>query len=197
MNVYDSEDCFFYGVCRVVPATIVLTLAWASGSIMGAVGIDSWLFTDWISDGLAPAASPTLSFLISFFMAVATATSWGTMVWQSFIQAILFPLLMGPTYTVPNGSAVIFYSTIAGILSGAITGDHVSPISDTTVFTALATDSDLLKHVDTQSPYALWIIFFSTNIGTLPVGWVGLMVGVPTMILLSHASLDLQLRGLG
>jgi hypothetical protein len=52
---------------------IVLTLAWASGAIMVAVGADR-LFSRWIVGGIAPEALPTLSFLISLFMALATGT---------------------------------------------------------------------------------------------------------------------------
>jgi Na+/H+ antiporter NhaC len=79
MTVNESINSFLYGMGHVFPALIVLTLAWAGGSIMGAVGTDR-LFAAWISGGLAPELLPTLSFLISFFMALATGTSWGTMV---------------------------------------------------------------------------------------------------------------------
>ncbi len=82
----------------------------------------------------------------------------------------MFPLLVGPTYFASGGNPVIFYSTVAGILSGAVAGDHVSPISDTTVLTSLATDCDLLKHVLTQSPYVIVIVIICILVGTLPVG---------------------------
>ena len=48
-------------------------------------------------------------------------------------MSILFPLLVIPTFQASNGDAIIFYSTIAGVLSGSVAGDHMSPISDTTV----------------------------------------------------------------
>lgn len=79
MNVKESTASFLYGMAHVFPATIVLTLAWASGSIMGAIGTDR-LFADFIADDVDPGAIPTLSFVISFIMALATGTSWGTMV---------------------------------------------------------------------------------------------------------------------
>lgn len=82
----------------------------------------------------------------------------------------MFPLLAGPTYFASGGNPVIFYSTVAGILSGAVAGDHVSPISDTTVLTSLATDCDLLKHVLTQSPYVFVTVVVCILVGTLPVG---------------------------
>jgi len=84
---------------------IVLTLAWASGSMMIAVGADR-LFSRWIVGGISPQALPTLSFLISFLMALATGTSWGTM-------AILFPLILVPTYQASGGDEIIFYSVTA------------------------------------------------------------------------------------
>jgi hypothetical protein len=163
MSVRDSVDAFLFGMARIFPALIVLTLAWASGQIMVQVGCDR-LFSGWIVGGIAPELLPTLSFLISLFMALATGTSWGTM-------SILFPLILVPTYIASDGDEEIFYSTVAGVLSGAVAGDHMSPISDTTVLTALACDCELLGHVYTQAPYVLMTCFISTIIGTLPIGY--------------------------
>jgi Na+/H+ antiporter NhaC len=73
MSVFDSVESFLFGMGRIFPALIVLTLAWASGSIMVAVGADR-LFSRWIVGGIAPEALPTLSFLISLFVALATGT---------------------------------------------------------------------------------------------------------------------------
>jgi Na+/H+ antiporter NhaC len=48
--------------------------------------------------------------------------------------------------------------TIAGIVfSGAIFGDHCSPISDTTVLSSIFSGADHIDHVSTQIPYALTI----------------------------------------
>jgi Na+/H+ antiporter NhaC len=74
MSVFDSSESFLFGMGRIFPALIVLTLAWASGAIMVAVGADR-LFSRWIVGGIAPEALPTLAFLISLFMALATGTS--------------------------------------------------------------------------------------------------------------------------
>jgi Na+/H+ antiporter NhaC len=79
MTVRESVDSFLFGMGHVFGATVILTFAWASGSIMGAIGTDRF-FADWISDDINPGSLPTLSFLVSFIMALATGTSWGTMV---------------------------------------------------------------------------------------------------------------------
>ena len=124
MNLNDNMESFLHGMGRIFPAIIVLNLAWAVGDMMKTVGADR-LFARWILGGISYKALPTLSFLISFFMALATGTSWGTM-------SILFPMVLLPTYNASGGDPTTFYATTAGILSGSVAGDHVSPISDTT-----------------------------------------------------------------
>jgi hypothetical protein len=151
------------------------TLAWASGSIMSAVGCDR-LFAAWIGENIPIELLPTLSFVISLLMALATGTSWGTM-------SILFPLILVPTYFSSGGDPLIFYSTVAGVLSGSVAGDHMSPISDTTVLSALACDVQLMAHVSTQAPYVLILCLFSILFGTIPIGYdawpnmVGIVLG--------------------
>jgi Na+/H+ antiporter NhaC len=79
MTVKESVDSFLLGMAHVFAATIILTFAWASGSIMGAVGADRF-FADWISGDVDPGSLPTLSFVISMITSMATGTSFGTMV---------------------------------------------------------------------------------------------------------------------
>lgn len=180
MTVGQSVESFLYGMGRIFPALIVLTLAWASGSIMIDVGCDR-LFSSWIVGGINPEALPTMSFLIAFFMALATGTSWGTM-------SILFPLLLVPTYEATNGDTIIFYATTAGVLSGSVAGDHMSPISDTTVLSALASDCQLLSHVVTQAPYVIVTIIVSIIMGTVPIGYsdwpniIGILLGALVLV---------------
>ena len=72
LSVKDSMESFIIGMGRVFPACIILTLAWASGTLMKAVGCDR-LFAAWIVGGVDPSDLPTLSFLISLFMALAVS----------------------------------------------------------------------------------------------------------------------------
>jgi hypothetical protein len=98
-------------------------------------------------------------------------------------MSILFPLILVPTYLASNGDPLIFYATTAGVLSGSIAGDHMSPISDSTVLSSLACDCNLIAHVVTQAPYALTFSLLSVVVGTLPVGYgvwpnmIGILIG--------------------
>src|SRR5699024_11992571 len=76
----------------------------------------------------------------------ATGTSWGTM-------AILTPIAIPLAYTV--GGEELIPLAIGSVFSGAIFGDHVSPISDTTIMASIFAGSDHIAHVKTQMHYAL------------------------------------------
>ena len=111
-----------------------------------------------------------------------TKSSWGVM-------AILFPLVLVPTYTASDGNPEIFYATTSAILGGAVAGDHMSPISDTTVLSALACDVTLMQHVITQAPYAMWVVLISLLFGYIPIGYdaypsfVGIILGIGASVL--------------
>jgi hypothetical protein len=175
MSVSESLESFLFGMSRIFLALVVLTLAWASGSVMVGIGCDR-LFATIIVGGIPPEWLPTLTFLVSLMIALATGTSWGTM-------SILFPLVLLPTYISSNGDPLIFYAVVAGVLSGSVAGDHMSPISDTTVLSALACDVTLMAHVNTQAPYVLVTVLFSCLFGTIPIGFnvwpnmVGIAIG--------------------
>jgi len=81
---------------------------------------------------------------VSFFIGFSTGTSWGTM-------AIVLPI------AIPLGYALgmPLHIAIAPVLTGAVCGDHCSPISDTTVMASMFSGSDHMAHVRTQMPYAL------------------------------------------
>ena len=125
---------------------------------------------------------PTLSFVIAIFIAFSTGTSWGTM-------TIMFPLVLVPSYNASNGDPVIFYGVTAGILAGAVAGDHASPISDTTILSSMASECQILQHVKTQAPYAIVVAIWSILVGTIPSGratfanWVSILLGFIMMVL--------------
>jgi len=176
MTIHESVEAFLFGMSRIFLAIVILTLAWGCGSMMTTIGVDR-LFSSWITSDLIPyQILPMLTFLIASLMALATGTSWGTM-------AILFPLILVPTYEAADGDPEIFYATVSAILGGAVAGDQMSPISDTTVLTALACDVDLMSHVNTQAPYVFWVVLFAVLFGYIPAGYsaypniVGILLG--------------------
>ncbi len=122
---------------------------------------------------------PTVVFVLSSGVAFCTGTSWGTM-------GILMPMVVALGFALldAEGAADILRDplmvcSVGGVLSGAIFGDHCSPISDTTVLSSQCCSCDHIAHVWTQMPYALTVAGVNILFGTLPLGF-----GVPVVVLL-------------
>lgn len=165
----EAFEVFIRGIINLFPAIIVLVLAWTIGSIMTDVGCDR-LFSRAIENNFNVGYLPTITFIISAFMAIAMGSSWSVM-------TIVFPLVTRPAWIASEGDLNIFYGTMAAVLAGSVLGDHASPISDTTVLSCLASRCDLTAHVRTQAPYAATIGIVSIICGTIPVGTGGYDTG--------------------
>ena len=86
-------------------------------------------------------------------------------------------------------------AALSSILAGAVFGDHVSPISDTTILSAIATRCPATDHVLTQAPYAFVCAAVSVLLGTLANSAGGLDAGV--CILLSWGAIAVFVRLVG
>lgn len=130
---------------------------------------------------------PTIIFILSSFVAFATGSSWGTM---GIIMPLAIPLAFSQLNIASldeSLSSPVMLASIGGVLSGAIFGDHCSPISDTTVLSSQASGCDHMAHVITQLPYALTVGIIAILFGTIPIGfgvpvWVLLPIGILVML---------------
>lgn len=84
-------------------------------------------------------------FIIAIFLAFSTGTSWGTF-------AILVPIVIA--MFPEQGHMEMMIISVSAVLAGAVCGDHVSPISDTTVMSSAGAQCNHMNHVSTQLPYA-------------------------------------------
>ena len=67
-------------------------------------------------------------------------------------MAILIPI--GASICKAEGTVQILYPVLGSILAGAVYGDHISPISDTTILSSTGAGCNHLVHVSTQLVYA-------------------------------------------
>jgi len=94
---------------------------------------------------------PLTTFVLSSIIAFSTGSSFSTM-------GILIPIVISVClsfYNTQDFEFGVFYASIASVLSGAVLGDHCSPISDTTVLSSMATGCDHINHVNSQLIYCL------------------------------------------
>jgi len=136
------------GFKAMVPAILILTLAWSIGGITkSTLGAPEYVagMLEGSASGLAKFL-PAIIFAIAVFLAFATGTSWGTF-------SILIPIVVD---VFPVGSEILIIA-ISACLAGAVCGDHISPISDTTIMASTGAQCDHLVHVYTQLPYAMTV----------------------------------------
>ncbi|MCZ6671282.1 MAG: Na+/H+ antiporter NhaC family protein [Acidobacteria bacterium] len=181
LSISEGFQAWTNGIKAMLPAFVVLALAWSIGLVCEELQTADYLVS-LLSDTLSPAWLPTLIFLGAACVSFATGTSWGTM---AILLPIAIPLAHQMTLTAgltPGMASGILFGSIASVLSGAVFGDHCSPISDTTILSSMASSSDLIDHVRTQLPYALLGAGVAVLAGTIPVGfgmspWIGLFLG--------------------
>lgn len=139
-------ECLPDGFKAMVPAILILTLAWSLKGSTDALGAKE--FVAGIVSGSAAGFMnfmPALIFVIAIFLAFATGTSWGTF-------GILIPIVVAAFSGVDYQLMVI---SISACMAGAVCGDHISPISDTTIMASAGAQCNHVNHVNTQLPYAL------------------------------------------
>lgn len=137
-------SCIPEGFKAMTAPILILTFAWTLSGMTGMLGGAEYVGA--LVEGMAGGLKgflPAVIFLIAFALAFATGTSWGTF-------GILIPIVCG---MFPYGTPILIIG-IAACLGGAVTGDHCSPISDTTIMASAGAQSNHVNHVQTQLPYA-------------------------------------------
>jgi len=155
------------GAKSLTMAIFVLVMAWSIGSVCKDLGTAGYLVS-LLEGKISAGVVPLVVFLLGCLIAFATGTSWGT-------TAILMPIAVPLVYTLSGGdTGTILYATIGAVFTGAVFGDHCSPISDTTIMSSMASASDHIDHVKTQIPYALTVALIAVVVGYLPAAIIGL-----------------------
>lgn len=184
----DAVKPFFDGMNQMFLPALILVFAWMLNSVIKELGAAQYLVT-LLSDTMNPAWLPALTFMLGAVISFSTGTSWGTM-------AILMPLVIPVAVALgeTSGSAQVLVPTIGAVLAGAVFGDHCSPISDTTIVSAVSSDCEPMAHVRTQLPYALIGAGLAVVLGYLPAGfgvspwWLLLVGGAACWVVIRYAA---------
>lgn len=162
-KIKDASEALINGIKSMVPALVILVMAWSIGTIIksspadGGLGLASFLSEVVVGGGFPLALVPAIVFILSALIAFATGTSWGTF---AIMIPIVMPIAVGLSASKGLGSAEALNATlicVSAVLGGAVFGDHASPISDTTILSSTGAGCPHLEHVATQLPYALTV----------------------------------------
>lgn len=170
-------DCLVDGFRAMVPAILILTMAWTLKSMTDSLGAKEFVAMSMKSvAGDFISLLPAVIFLVACFLAFATGTSWGTF-------GILIPIVVA---VFEGNNYELMIISISACMAGAVCGDHCSPISDTTIMASAGAECDHVNHVSTQLPYAIVaaaVSFFSFIIaGFVRNAWIVLPIAILMMI---------------
>ena len=189
MKFTELMDCLPEGFKQMVPAILILCLAWTIGDVTKGLGAPEFVagIVENLSGSLY-ALLPAVVFTIAAFLGFATGTSWGTF---SILLPIVIPVFSGGTpavdLTVGDLNNNLLMISIAATLGGAVMGDHCSPISDTTIMASSGAQCYHLNHVATQLPYAVTVavVAFVNYIITafIQVPFICLPIAIVSMVL--------------
>ena len=181
-------DALPAGFRNMVPPILILVFAWTLCTITGDLGSKAYvasLLTDADSlDNFLPA----IFMLLACFIAFATGTSWGTM-------GILLPIVVATFHTSDTSLMIV---GISACLAGAVYGDHVSPISDTTIMSSAGAQCSHVVHVSTQIPYATLVAIMSFLFYLIAGFWqsyIVTVIGIVAMVGLLFGMKKLQDAG--
>jgi len=186
LSIKTAGEALLDGFRAMVPAVMILTLAWSIGVVIksspadGGVGLSNYVSEIVVGGNFPMWLMPIVVYIFSCLISFSSGTSWGTM---SIMIPIALPVMvqlaqkagLSPNQTL-NAAALM----VGTVMGGAVFGDHCSPISDTTVLSSTGAAVPHLEHVFTQIPYAVFVavcVLFGTLAGGLT--WnavVGLLV---------------------
>ena len=162
MNLKEASQAVRDGIKSMIPALIILVMAWSIGTVIrsspadGGLGLGRYLSEAVVGSGFPLWIIPAVVFVLSAVIAFATGTSWGTFgIMIPLVMPIVVGLIQGQGQN-PAESLNSVFICISAVLGGAVFGDHASPISDTTILSSTGASCPHLEHVATQMPYALF-----------------------------------------
>jgi len=178
LTIEEAISEWIGGMKTIVITGVILLLAWSLGGVIGEVGTADYL-VGVLSNTIPAFIVPALIFILGALISFATGTAYGTM-------SILMPLAIPLGWAVSTGDMNFTIVCTSGVLTGAIFGDHCSPISDTTILSSMGTSCNHIDHVQTQIYYAIFVALVAIFIGYIPAGlgvpwYISLVVGVIVM----------------
>ncbi|WP_169764168.1 Na+/H+ antiporter NhaC family protein [Campylobacter mucosalis] len=181
-GVKEAISTWVKGWKTMIITIVILLLAWSLSSVIKELGTSRYL-VELLSQSTPKFILPVAIFVLGSFISFSTGTSYGTM---GILMPLAIPLAnaVGVHYGL-SGDAMHSYMivNISAVLTGAIFGDHCSPISDTTILSSMGAGCNHIDHVTTQMPYAISVGLITIFVGYIPTAlglsaWTTLPLGL-------------------
>ncbi len=193
-DIGDGVDTVIDGFGIMLTAVTILVLAWTISSVAETLGTGEYV-ASLVEPYLTAELLPVLILFAAAFVAFTMGSSWATM-------GLVTPIAIRVAYEFGGGFDLVPVA-VGAVFSGAIFGDHASPISDTTVLSATFSGADLIDHVRTQLPYALTVFLvvvvcylLNGYLGVPPIVFLPLGVVALVGLVVGLSRLDADRKGL-
>ena len=142
------------GFIQMVSPILILCFAWTLCGLCRDNGLQVGTFVEGVMANTGDLAKflPAVIFIVACFIGFATGTSWGTI-------GIMVPLVCAVFDW--TDQLTLLSIGIAASCAGGVCGDHLSPISDTTIMASAGAHCYHLNHVSTQIPYGVTVAVVS------------------------------------
>ncbi len=169
-SLSEAIETWIGGMKNLLITGVILLLAWSLNSTIKELGTATYL-SETLGTWIIPSLLPALIFILGSVISFSTGTAYGTI---GILMPLAIPLAIGMTGTEDLSLSII---SAGAVLTGAIFGDHCSPISDTTILSSMGAGCNHIAHVRTQMWYAIFVAFVAIFLGYLPAG-----LGVPVLV---------------
>eukprot|EP00644_Phytophthora_capsici_P016275 jgi/Phyca11/528799/estExt2_fgenesh1_pm.C_PHYCAscaffold_340023 len=162
ITLNEATKAWMEGVKDILDPTLILTLAWALGSVIGEVSTAPYIASV-VGDSIPKQFLPAIVCLLCYIVSFAVGSAFGTM-------AIMFPIIAPLSWSISGGDAENLRQCFGSILGGSVFGNTCSPIADTSILASLSAHVPLENHVRSILPYAVLVAVVSVVGGSLPIG---------------------------
>ena len=145
-----SMEAIPNGFIQMISPILILCFAWTLCGLCRDNGLQVGSFVEGVMANTGSLAKflPAVIFIVACFIGFATGTSWGTI-------GIMVPLVCAVFDW--DTQMTLLSVGLAASCAGGVCGDHLSPISDTTIMASAGAHCFHLNHVATQLPYGITV----------------------------------------
>uniref|UniRef100_A0AAV1UJW8 Na+/H+ antiporter NhaC-like C-terminal domain-containing protein n=1 Tax=Peronospora matthiolae TaxID=2874970 RepID=A0AAV1UJW8_9STRA len=162
ITLNEATKAWMEGVKDILDPTLILTLAWALGAVIGEVSTAPYIASV-VGDSVPKQLLPAIACLLCYVVSFAVGSAFGTM-------AIMFPIIAPLSWSISGGDTENLRQCFGSILGGSVFGNTCSPIADTSILASLSAHVPLESHIRSILPYALLVAVVSVAGGYLPIG---------------------------
>ncbi len=151
----------YEGAMLLAPAIITLILAWSFSEILNSQLLTGKYLASVLLKYVNLKFLPLMMLLITTIISIGIGSAWGAMAIMIPIAVNMLASFTSIKSPIPVQQLPMIYPLLGAILSGAVSGNHLSPTSDTIIISSRSCGIKLIDLVKAQAAYSFPVLFSS------------------------------------